>query len=203
MPPTIEVANRNWRSGCLLHHKAETEKTTMDQSLIPSSNYQDLKPTSEIFVVDDDRDIRQMLAAALAPEGFPVTTFEDGESFMTAAQTRVPICVFLDVVMPKRSGLEILKELRAQRFWTPTYLLSARDDVPLVVEAIKNGAHDYIRKPFEIDALVQRVRDAVDAWLCRDRDRRALDLDQAENCEWFRLTPSERNLLLLTRLMKT
>src|ERR1700722_15927002 len=156
MPSTIEVANRNWRSGCLLHHKAETEKTTMDQSLIPSSNYQDLKPTSEIFVVDDDRDIRQMLAAALAPEGFPVTTFEDGESFMTAAQTRVPICVFLDVVMPKRSGLEILKELRAQRFWTPTYLLSARDDTPTVVEAIKNGGQDFIRKPFEIDALVQR-----------------------------------------------
>ena len=175
----------------------------MDQNLIAPSDYQDLKPTGEIFVVDDDRDIRSMLEVALAPEGFPVMTFEDGDSFMAAAKTRVPICVFLDVVLPKRSGLEILKELRAQRYWTPTFLLSARDDVPMVVEAIKSGAHDYIRKPFEIDALVQRVRNAVDAWLCRERDRHALDFDRNENCEWFRLTPSERNLLLLMRLTNT
>jgi FixJ family two-component response regulator len=73
----------------------------------------------------------------------------------------------------------------------------------MVVEAIKSGAHDYIRKPFEIDALVQRVRNAVDAWLCRERDRHALDFDRNENCEWFRLTPSERNLLLLMRLTNT
>ena len=118
---------------------------TMDQNLIPSSDYQGVKPTGEIFVVDDDRDVRNMLAACLAPEGFPVTTFEDGDFFMTAARTRVPICVFLDVVLPKRSGLEILKELREQRFSTPTFLLSARDDIPTVVEAIKNGAHDFIK----------------------------------------------------------
>jgi two-component system, LuxR family, response regulator FixJ len=200
MLPTIAVRQPNWRSDCTLHHKAQNEKMTMDQNLIPSSDYQGVKPTGEIFVVDDDRDVRNMLAAALAPEGFPVTTFEDGDSFMTAARTRVPICVFLDVVLPRRSGLEILKDLREQRFWTPTYLLSARDDTPTVVEAIKNGGHDFIKKPFEIDALVQRVRNAVDLWLCRERDRRALDFDQTENCEWFRLTPSERNLLLLMRL---
>jgi two-component system, LuxR family, response regulator FixJ len=184
--------------------KAKTEKLTMHQNLISSSeSYQDIKPAGEIFVVDDDRDMRDVLAAALAPEGFPVTTFEDGDSFLTAARTRVPICIFLDVVMPRRSGLEILKELHAQRYWTPTFLTSARDDIPTVVEAMKNGAHDYIRKPFEIDALVQRVRNAVDVWLCRERDRRALDFQPNENCEWFRLTPSERNLLLLMRLMNT
>jgi two-component system response regulator FixJ len=176
---------------------------TMDQNPIPSGDYQDCKPTGEIFVVDDDRDTRNMLAATLAPEGFPVTTFEDGDSFMAAAKTRIPICVFLDLVLPRRSGLEILKELRAQRFWTPTFLLSARDDIPTVVEAIKHGAHDYIRKPFETDALVQRVRNAVDVWLSRERDMHALDFEQNENCEWFRLTPSERNLLLLMRLTNT
>ena len=176
----------------------------MDQNLMASSErYQDRKPTGEIFVVDDDKDVRDMIAVSLAPVGFPVTTFEDGNSFLTAARTRVPICVFLDVVMPKRSGLEILKELRAQRFSTPTFLLSARDDIPTVVEAMKNGAHDYIRKPFEIDALAQRVRNSVDAWLSRERDRRPVDFEQNENCEWFRLSPSERNLLLLMRSMNT
>jgi two-component system response regulator FixJ len=175
----------------------------MDQNLILSGkSYQGVKPASEIFVVDDDKEMRDILATALAPSGFPVTTFEDGDSFLTTARTRVPICVFLDVVMPRRSGLEILKELRALRYWTPTFLTSARDDIPTVVEAIKNGAHDYIRKPFDPDALGQRVRIAVDAWLHRE-DRRASDFQANENYEWFRLSPSERSALLLMRLMNT
>jgi DNA-binding response OmpR family regulator len=85
----------------------------MEHNLIPSSDYQGVKPTGEIFIVGDDRNMLDMLATALAPEGFPVTRFEDGDAFMAAAKTRVRICAFLDVVMPKRSGLEILKELRA------------------------------------------------------------------------------------------
>jgi two-component system, LuxR family, response regulator FixJ len=121
----------------------------MLQELIPwSGSYQDVRPTAEIFVVDDDEHMRDLLAAALAPEGFPVTSFEDGDSFLEAAGTRVPVCVFLDVVMPRRSGLEVLKELRARQYWTPIILISARDDAQMVVEAMKNGAHDYLRKPF-------------------------------------------------------
>ena len=174
----------------------------MELNLIPASErYQDFKPNGEIIVVDDDKHIRDMLAAALTPHGFPVTTFEDGDFFMTQAKTRVPLCLFLDVVLPTRSGLEILKELRAQGFRTPTFVLSARDDIPMVVEAIKNGADDFIRKPFEIDALVQRVRNAVNVWSSRGRDRRAFEFDQNEQCEWLRVTPSERDLLLLTRLV--
>ena len=54
----------------------------MDQNLMASSErYQDRKPTGEIFVVDDDKDVRDMIAVSLAPVGFPVTTFEDGNSF--------------------------------------------------------------------------------------------------------------------------
>ena len=89
----------------------------MAQNLMPwSGSYEDIKPAKEIFVVDDDEDMRDILAGALAPEGFPVTTFEDGETLLAAAGTRVPICLFLDVVMPGRSGLEILQELRARRY---------------------------------------------------------------------------------------
>src|ERR1700689_5022394 len=88
--------------------------------------YQNAKPAQEIFVVDDDEGMGGLLVAALPPEGFPVTSFEDGDSFLRAASTRVPICVFLDVVMPRRSGLEILRELRNRQFWTPIFLISAR-----------------------------------------------------------------------------
>jgi two-component system response regulator FixJ len=174
----------------------------MDRNLIPwSENYQHVKPASEIFVVDDDENIRDILASTLAPEGFPVTTFEDGESFLRAASTRVPICVFLDITMPQRSGLEILRELRARQYWTPVFITSALDDPSTVVEAMKSGAYDYLRKPFDHRAPVQQVRNAVEAWLRRDGERRALDLSETGNCEWFHLTPSEREMLLLIRLM--
>jgi two-component system, LuxR family, response regulator FixJ len=174
----------------------------MDQNVIPwSGGYRDLKPASEIFIVDDDQDMRDVLAATLEPEGFPVTSFEDGESFLKAASTRVPICVFLDVVMPKRSGLEILKELRARQYCAPIVLISARDDAPMIVEAMKNGAHDYISKPFDRFAPARRVRDAVEVWSCRAQERTALELRPVEDGEWFLLTPGERDMLALMRMM--
>jgi two-component system response regulator FixJ len=176
----------------------------MDQELMPwSESHQNVKPAREIFVVDDDENMRDILAATLAPEGFPVTSFEDGDSFLRAASTRVPICVFLDVVMPRRSGLEILRELRARQYWTPIFLISARDDTQMVVEAMRNGAYDYIRKPFNRFAPALRVRDAIEVWSCRAQGRGTLDVPPRENCEWFLLTPSEREVLALTRLVET
>jgi FixJ family two-component response regulator len=173
----------------------------MDQDLVPwRGSYEDVKPEKEIFVVDDDEAMRDILADALAPEGFPVTTFEDGDSFLKAAKTRVPICVFLDLVMPRRSGLEVLQELRARRYWTPIFLTSARDDFPTVVEAMKSGVQDYIRKPFDYDAPAKRLHSAIELWSRRDRKKDALDLKMNENCEWFRLTPNEKEIVLLMRL---
>ena len=132
-----------------------------------SEDYPDVKPVGEIYVVDDDQDMREILEGTLAAQGFPVKTFEDGDSFLAAAAERKPICVFLDVIMPRRSGLEVLQELRARHFWTPVFLTSARDDVPTVVEAMKSGALDYIKKPFAPSELVPRVHNAVEMWLRR------------------------------------
>jgi FixJ family two-component response regulator len=174
----------------------------MDQNLMPwSGSYQDIKPAKEIFVVDDDEDMRDILTAALAPEGFPVTAFEDGKSFLEAARTRIPICLFLDVVMPEMSGLEILLELRARRYWTPTFLTSARDDFPTVVEAMKNGGHDYIRKPFDRGAPAAALHSAIELWSRREREDSDLDLQTNQNCEWLRLTPSEKETVLLMRMV--
>jgi FixJ family two-component response regulator len=174
----------------------------MEQEMIPWNGIQqDVKPANEIFVVDDDKDVRDFLTATLAPEGFPVTNFEDGDSFLREASARVPICVFLDLVMPKRSGLEILKELRARDYRTPIFLMSARYDPPLVVEAIKNGALDYIKKPFDSLAPRLRVRNAVEVWSHREPQRNALEIQLSESCEWFRLTPNEREVIALMRMM--
>lgn len=176
----------------------------MDQDLILwSGGNQGLKHEREIFIVDDDEDMRDMLTAALAPEGFPVTSFEDGEAFLKAASTRVPICVFLDIVMPKRSGLEILKDLHVRQYRAPIFLISARDDAPIIVEAMKHGAHDYISKPFDRFAPVLRVRSAIEMWSSRAKERTALEVQPTEAGEWFFLTPSERDTLALMRMMNT
>ena len=176
----------------------------MEQNLIPWSEiHQDVKPVGEIYVVDDDKDMRELLEGALASQGFPVKTFEEGEAFLGAIAARVPICVFLDVVMPRRSGLEILQELRTRRYWTPVFLTSALEDVPTVVEAMRYGAHDYIRKPFDPGELIPRVRSAVELWLRRVETNDTRDIWANENQEWFRLTPSEKEALLLMRLMAT
>jgi FixJ family two-component response regulator len=176
----------------------------MDQNLMPwSENYQDLKPVGEIYVIDDDKDTLEILEGTLAAQGFPVKTFEDGDTFLKAMGQRIPICIFLDVVMPRRSGLEVLKELRAQRYSAPVFLTSARDDIPTVVEAMKNGAHDYIKKPFDPYEVVPRVHSAVEMWLRRMETRNPLDIQTNENREWFRLTPNEKDMLLLMRLMES
>jgi FixJ family two-component response regulator len=174
----------------------------MDRKLIPwGRRHRPVRPAGEIFVVDDDENVRDLLAAALAPEGFQVTGFADGDSFLQTAGSRLPLCVFLDIVMPRRSGLEVLKELRARQYSAPIFLMSARGDVPTVVEAMRNGAHDYIHKPFDRTAPVLRARGAVEMWSDRDLMSSAPALPPSEANEWYRLSPSERDAVSLMRMV--
>ena len=125
-------------------------------------------PADEIFVVDDDEDMQSLLAAALAPEGYSITTFNDADSLLAATNSRVPICIFLDMVMPKRSGLETLKELGARNYWTPIFMITGASDLATAVEAMKCGAQDYITKPLDPDTTAMRVRTAIELWVDRD-----------------------------------
>jgi two-component system response regulator FixJ len=69
--------------------------------------------------------------------------------------------------MPKRSGLEILKIIQARHYWTPIFLMSTLLDNPIIADALKSGAQDYLNKPFDRCAPVQRVRQAVELWRLR------------------------------------
>jgi FixJ family two-component response regulator len=99
----------------------------------------------------------------LTLEGYHVTGFADGHAFLAAARNRLPSCIILDVHMPGRSGLDILKELNAKNYPVPIFIISGQGDIPMAVEAIKNGALDFIEKPFDAETVVNRVRDAIDA----------------------------------------
>lgn len=122
---------------------------------------------SEIFVVDDDETMRDTLSAVFAPEGCRVTCFAEGQSFLAAARARTPACILLDVNMPGRSGLDMLRELDAPHYPAPILIVSGQRDVPTAVRAIKGGALDFIEKPIEAANVVARVRDAILVWTRR------------------------------------
>lgn len=119
---------------------------------------------NEIFVVDDDSSVRAALAIVLSGEGYEVTSFDVGETFLSAARARTPRCVLIDIHLPDCSGLEILRRLDAERYPAPILIISGLGDIPTAVEAIRHGALDFIEKPFDLAAVVARVRDAIDAW---------------------------------------
>jgi two-component system response regulator FixJ len=125
--------------------------------------------SGEVFVVDDDPLVLNALSIVLSREGYRVSGFAEGASFLAAAKARTPTCIILDVKMPGQSGLEILKELNAQQYPAPIFIISGEGDIPMAVEAIKSGALDFIEKPFDATTVVTRVREAVEAWARRSQ----------------------------------
>src|SRR5256714_11109930 len=124
----------------------------------------------EVFVVDDDPMVLNALSVFLSREGYHVAGFSEGASFLDAAKSRTPLCIILDVHMPGQTGLDILKELNAQQYPAPIFIISGVGDIPMAVEAIKNGALDFIEKPFDATTVITRVREAVEAWSRRQAD---------------------------------
>ena len=121
----------------------------------------------EIFIVDDDPAIRSMLSIVLAKEGYEVVCFAEGGAFLAAAKARSPACIILDVHIPGKSGLDILRSLNAQDYPVPIFIMSGSGDIPMAVEAIKNGALDFIQKPFKGSEIVTRVKEALSAHAAR------------------------------------
>jgi two-component system, LuxR family, response regulator FixJ len=151
--------------------------------------------TSEIFIVDDDYDMREALSAVFRTAGYRTLSFTDGRSFVRLARDQTPACVLLDICMPDLSGLEILKQVDARNYPAPILIVSGHDDVLSVVEAMRNGAFDYIEKRLDGDAILARVLEAIDIWTnLRQRDERAPSIFPAFSC-YQQLTRRERDVL--------
>jgi FixJ family two-component response regulator len=121
----------------------------------------------QIFIVDDDPAIRQLLSMIFTEAGYEATCFAEGASFLAAARAVTPACIILDVNIPGQSGLDILKQLNAQDYPAPIFVISGQGDIPMAVDAIRNGALDFIEKPFRGEAVVTRVRESIAAWTRR------------------------------------
>jgi len=111
-----------------------------------------------VLVVEDDKKTASFIRKALQGEGFAVDVCHDGEEGLAAARMTPFDAVVLDVMLPGRDGLNVLRELRAQSVGTPVLLLSARGEVNERVEGLNAGADDYLPKPFVLAELVARVK---------------------------------------------
>ncbi len=112
---------------------------------------------STVLVVDDEPHIREIVGSYLAREGYAVTYAVDGDAALASASDNPPDLIVLDVMLPGRSGFDVLRELRASGNHAAVILLTARDDVIDRVAGLEIGADDYVTKPFEPRELVARV----------------------------------------------
>jgi FixJ family two-component response regulator len=123
--------------------------------------------TDEVFIVDDDKGVRDTLSLVFVNAGYQPVCFSEGSGLLAAAKSRTPVCILLDVNIPGKSGLDILKELNAQDYPAPIFIISGHGDIAMAVDAIKNGALDFIEKPFRGAAVVKRIQDAMKAHVKR------------------------------------
>jgi two-component system copper resistance phosphate regulon response regulator CusR len=111
-----------------------------------------------LLVVEDEKDLNRIISKTLTAEGYSVDSCYDGEEateYILGAKYDV---IILDITMPRKDGLTLLKEMRAEGDLTPVLFLSARDSIDDRVKGLDTGADDYLVKPFSDDELLARIR---------------------------------------------
>jgi FixJ family two-component response regulator len=115
-----------------------------------------------VLAVDDDGFVRTVLGRVFANAGIPARTYESAAELLGSGELGPPAALLLlDVMMPGMSGLELQAQLHAQDCRLPVMFLTGRSDIAMAVEAMRNGAVDFVEKPFKNDDLVRRVRRAL------------------------------------------
>lgn len=142
----------------------------------------------KIFCVEDDTNIRELIEYTLKQAGFEAQGFECAADFFAALEAAEPDLVLLDIMLPDKDGIEILKELRTDKKTEnlPVIFLTAKSDRLDAVKGLDSGADDYIKKPFDILELVSRIN----AVLRRVPDRKkggvlsykTIDIDTDRRC---------------------
>jgi FixJ family two-component response regulator len=156
---------------------------------------ENLPSRGEIFVVDDDPAVRETLSMVLSAGGYKVICFADGAALLAVARSRTPSCILLDVNIPGKSGLDILKELHGEDYPAPIFMISGQGDIAMAVDAIKSGALDFIEKPFRGSEIVARLDEAIGAFARRQAEGSASDITSLHFPGKEPLTRREREVL--------
>ena len=156
------------------------------EAIGPSAN------AGTVFVVDDDREIREYVRWLLEARGYTVKTFEEPQSFLDSFTDTGPTCLVTDLKMPGLSGLDLQAQLAERGIDLPIIMISAYAEVSSAVQAMREGAIDFLEKPFDGNALIQRVSAALEA----NRESRRIAAQRAEVAAALaRLTPRQKVVL--------
>ncbi len=146
-----------------------------------------------ILVVDDDRDICNLLTDVLEGEGYAVQAVMDGQAALSALRHQPFDLALVDILLPGLSGLDLLKRLKEQVPAMPVILITCKQDPETILQALRAGAGEYVTKPFDLAYLRAAVRQAL--------DKACLPLAQAshrseeEEARWASLSDREREVL--------
>jgi DNA-binding response OmpR family regulator len=137
---------------------------------------------AQILVVDDDPDIRRLLGVLLESEGHNVASAPDGDKALELISTTHPDLIILDVMMPKKDGYTVLKEMKASgiRETTKVLVLTARAAESDWLRGYKLGADQYLTKPFDTDEFLSLVNDLLGMTQDQLKLRRLAELDRAQ-----------------------
>jgi RNA polymerase sigma factor (sigma-70 family) len=145
-----------------------------------------------VFVVDDDQAMRNSLKWLIESVGMQVETYASASEFIDSYYPGRAGCLLLDVRMPGMSGLELQAYLRRQEIIIPIVIITGHGDVSMAVRAMKAGAVDFIEKPFNDQALLDSIRDALNF----DEQQRSLQAQRAEiAARLAQLTPREHEVM--------
>ena len=166
-----------------------------------------------VYLVDDDADVRDALAFLLGSRGLNVLSFDSGPALLAALDARPatpPQGVFLlDIRMEPMSGTRLHEALIERRLRNPVLFLSGHGDIPMVVDALKKGAFDFLEKPYSDNALADRVEQAlaVDAAMraqnahAAERDARLASLTEREREVMQRVAAGKLNKVIADELL--
>ena len=147
-----------------------------------------------VFIVDDDRDVRESLQELLESVGLNSKSFGTAQEFLSSPRCDGPCCLILDVRLPGISGVDLQDELKRGKVSIPIIFLTAHADVPMSVRAMKSGAVEFLTKPYRQQDLL----DAVQRSLTRDRIVREKQRDTAElRQRYSTLSVREREVMSL------
>ena len=154
-------------------------------------------PMPTVHVVDDDHDMRDSLRWLMGTVGLPVETYASADEFLRRFEADAgPGCLVFDVRMPGASGLDLYETLAARAAALPVIFVTAYADVPMAIRAMKSGAVEFVEKPFNRQALLERVQRAVR----QDEERRQRLTERAAiESRFRRLTDKEEEVLELVK----
>jgi two-component system response regulator FixJ len=141
-----------------------------------------------VFVIDDQKAVREALAEMLSVFGFAVETFPSADRFLAAQPNQQLGCIVADVRMPGTDGVELVRELARRNSRLPVVLISGHADVPMAVAGIKAGAEDFIEKPIDDAKLVAAINRGLARTFSQQTQQQSLD---ALSAQFARLTPRQ------------